>query len=129
MSMIKCRNTKPELVLRKMLLKLGYKGFRRNYKLFGKPDLVFVKRRVVLFVDGCFWHKCPKCFKTPETNKSFWKTKIDANVKRDKVVNKQLKELGWEVIRIWEHEIENKKLTSRIFMKLKTIGNVKRGER
>jgi len=73
--------------------------------LLGKPDIVFPKKKVAVFIDGCFWHKCPKCFKKPATNKVFWMRKIDSNTKRDKVVNADLKKKGWKVIRIWEHEI------------------------
>lgn len=113
MSMIKCSNTKPEISLRKFLFDSGYRGFRLNYKLLGKPDIVFPQKKVALFIDGCFWHKCPKCFKKPETNKKFWRVKIDANVKRDKIVNRLLKKQGWDVIRIWEHEIKNNKLLEK----------------
>lgn len=113
MSMIKCRDTNPEISLRKLLFANGVRGYRINYKLKGKPDVVFPKQKLAVFVDGCFWHKCPKCFVEPRTNKVFWKEKINSNIKRDKDVNKQLKKMGWKIIRIWEHEIKNEKIIKR----------------
>jgi DNA mismatch endonuclease, patch repair protein len=116
MSQIRNRNTKPELLLRKNLWAKGYRGYRINSKIVGKPDIVFNKYKIAIFIDGCFWHKCPKCYKNPKSNKKFWKNKIDGNVKRDIIVNKELKKMGWKVIRIWEHQIENnaQKITDRI---------------
>jgi len=64
-----------------------------------------VSRKVCIFVDGCFWHKCPKCYKEPNSNRSYWIPKLDKNIIRDKKQNKLLKKEGWKVIRIWEHEI------------------------
>ena len=106
MSANKGRNTKPELVLRKKLWALGYR-YRIGHKLVGKPDIVFVSRRVVIFVDGCFWHRCPEHFKMPQNNREFWERKIARNVARDKEVNEKLAEEGWKVIRIWEHDLRS----------------------
>ena len=103
MSMIKGKNTKLEISLRKMLSSYGIKGYRINSKLLGKPDIVFSKYKIAVFADGCFWHKCPDCYKEPKNNKKFWKTKISGNVNRDKKVNKILKKEGWLVLRFWEH--------------------------
>lgn len=103
MSRIKCKNTKPELVIRKLLSSNGIRGYRLNYKLTGKPDIVFTKYKLAIFIDGCFWHKCPKCFISPDKNKIFWKKKINGNVQRDNDVNKILKKEGWTVLRFWEH--------------------------
>lgn len=122
MSMIKGRDTKPEVFLRKLLSEKGIRGYRLYYNLLGKPDIVFPKNRIAIFIDGCFWHKCPKCFIKPETNRKFWNKKIDSNVKRDEIVNTELKEEGWEVIRIWEHELKNQKLVKR-----KIINRIKNG--
>lgn len=113
MSQIKGKDTQPEIILRKALLSAGLKGCRLHYKLPGKPDIVFPKKKITLFIDGCFWHKCPKCFIKPETNKSFWNKKIDSNVKRDGIVNSELKRKGWEIIRIWEHELRKEKIIKR----------------
>ncbi len=103
MSMIKGKNTKPELIIRKLLSSNGIRGYRINYKLPGKPDIVFTKYKLAIFIDGCFWHKCPKCFIEPDKNKEFWKNKINGNVKRDKKVNRVLKKDGWKVLRFREH--------------------------
>lgn len=106
MSKIKGRDTKPELLLRKALWQLGYR-YRLRSGLPGKPDIVFVGLRTVIFVDGCFWHKCPDHFTPPTTRASFWQAKIDANVERDYTSNEALGSQGWRVIRIWEHEIKS----------------------
>lgn len=122
MSQIRARNTQPEIILRKAIFSTGIRGYRLHYKLAGKPDIVFPKRKIVIFIDGCFWHKCPKCFKKPDTNKKFWKVKIDSNVARDRIVNVVLKKDGWKILRIWEHELENQKLIKR-----KIIDRIKNG--
>ena len=106
MSQIKASNTKPELALRKALWQLGYR-YRIKTKLKGNPDLVFVSLKTAVFVDGCFWHKCPDHFKPPKTRASFWHEKISANVTRDQANNQALRSQGWRVIRIWEHEIKS----------------------
>jgi|SRR3989338_9177653 len=113
MSRISGRNTQPEILLRKSLSGAGIRGYRLQYKLIGKPDIVFSKKKIAIFIDGCFWHKCPKCFIKSETNKSFWNKKIDSNAKRDGIVNSELKRKGWEIIRIWEHEIRKEKIIKR----------------
>jgi len=113
MSMIKGENTKPEIALRKLLFARGLRGYRLHYRLPGKPDIVFPKSRIAIFIDGCFWHKCPKCFVKPVTKRKFWEKKIDSNIKRDKIVNRELKKNKWKVLRIWEHEIKNEKTIKR----------------
>lgn len=106
MSNIRGRNTQPELSIRKVLWSKGYR-YRLQNKLPGKPDLVFVTAKVAVFVDGCFWHRCPEHYTSPKTRSDFWEKKIAGNVERDKKVCTKLKELGWMVLRFWEHEIEN----------------------
>jgi len=108
MSRIRSKNTSPELNLRKTLWNKGYR-YKIHYKLPGKPDIVFASKKVAVFVDGCFWHKCPKCYIEPKSNKRYWLPKIEKNVKKDKENNKALKNLGWKVVRIWEHEIQKDK--------------------
>ncbi|WP_404995886.1 very short patch repair endonuclease [Burkholderia cepacia] len=81
-------------------------GWRRRQPLFGKPDFVFRKARVCVFVDGCFWHGCPKCSRLPSSNVEYWSTKIERNKTRDRLVSKSLKHDGWRVLRIWEHELK-----------------------
>lgn len=105
MSQIKGKNTKPEVAMRKALWGLGYRYRIRN-RLPGKPDLVFISLRTVVFIDGCFWHKCPDHFVQPKTRAQFWLEKINGNVARDQRNNDILRSEGWKVVRIWEHEIK-----------------------
>lgn len=104
MSRIRGRDTKPEIILRKALWGHGYR-YRIKNKLPGKPDIVFVKNRIAIFVDGCFWHCCPEHYVPPKTRSAFWRKKISGNVERDKKNNALLDESGWKVLRIWEHEV------------------------
>jgi DNA mismatch endonuclease (patch repair protein) len=106
MSRIRAKNTGPEVKLRKLLFAEGVRGYRIHFNLPGKPDIVFTKKKIVIFIDGCFWHKCPVCFQEPETRKEFWMKKINSNVERDEKIDNQLLKQGWIVIRIWEHEIK-----------------------
>ena len=106
MSRIHGKNTSPELKLRKMLWEAGIRGYRVHYKLPGKPDIVFTRKKTAVFVDGCFWHKCPVCFRPPATNAEFWNEKLQKNVERDLRVTQELETLGWVVLRFWEHEIK-----------------------
>lgn len=82
-------------------------GWRRNQKVFGKPDFTFWKQRVVVFVDGCFWHGCPVHATKPKNNVEFWEKKLGKNKERDQFVTAQLAKKNWKVIRIWEHELRN----------------------
>lgn len=106
MARIKSKNTGPELVLRKLLSQNKVSGYKLHYKIFGRPDLAFPKKRLAVFIDGCFWHKCPLCFVKPTSQIEFWKEKIKNNIKRDKRVNKFLKKNNWKFLRIWEHELK-----------------------
>jgi len=106
MSRIRGKNTKPELQLRKALWSAGLR-YRLKSELPGRPDIVFRAGKVAIFVDGCFWHKCPEHFQWPKTRTKFWKDKINRNVERDEEVTDQLKLTGWTVMRIWEHEISD----------------------
>lgn len=108
MSAVKGKGNKStELALAKLFRQNGVSGWRRNYPgVFGKPDFVFPKEKIAVFVDGCFWHGCRKHRTIPTTNREFWSNKITANGMRDGRVNRELKKSGWEVIRFWEHEIE-----------------------
>jgi len=105
MSRVRGRNTKPEILLRKALWKDGFR-YRLKSKLPGKPDLVFASARVVVFVDGCFWHGCPEHGTIPVTNKRFWKKKLARNIERDREVAEVLAESGWLVMRFWTHELK-----------------------
>lgn len=104
MSRIRGRDTTPEVMLRKELWRLGLR-YRIHHGLPGRPDIVFPSRRVVVFVDGCFWHRCPLHWKAPKTNAEFWERKIAWNQVRDERVNRDLEAAGWRVVRIWEHQV------------------------
>ncbi|MFC1601777.1 very short patch repair endonuclease [Candidatus Sumerlaeota bacterium] len=106
MSCVKARGNKStELKLVAIFRKYGIKGWRRNYDLTGKPDFVFPKSRLAVFVDGCFWHGCPNHCRIPTSNKDYWVAKITGNKKRDRKVSKSLRAAGWTVVRLWEHEL------------------------
>lgn len=82
------------------------KGWRRKMQLPGRPDLVFPKQRVAVFLDGCFWHGCPSCYAAPKSNKQYWIPKIARNIARGKRISSELRTAGWFVLRIWEHQIQ-----------------------
>lgn len=106
MSLIRGRgNKETELALIKIFRRLHISGWRRNQIVFGKPDFVFPKLKVAVFVDGCFWHCCPKHQTKPANNRAFWRKKLAANVARDGLVTRTLRRAGWRVVRIWEHEL------------------------
>lgn len=99
-------NKSTELKLIKFFKEYNIKGWRRKYPLTGNPDFVLSKCRLAIFVDGCFWHGCKNHCRIPESNRQYWVSKIDKNIKRDKKINKELKENQWMIIRIWEHELK-----------------------
>lgn len=107
MSKIRGKDTKPEMSLRRALWGVGLRYRLKNkYKLPGRPDIIFPRKKVVVYVDGCFWHRCPLHFQAPTGNKDFWKNKIDGNVERDRRYNEIILAMGWTVLRVWEHEIK-----------------------
>jgi DNA mismatch endonuclease (patch repair protein) len=104
-------DTGPEIALRSELHARGFR-FRKDYALrFAdrviRPDVVFTRPRIAVFVDGCFWHCCPLHGTKPRVNRGYWGPKLDRNVARDRLVNQLLKNEGWFVIRAWEHEAPN----------------------
>lgn len=110
MSLIRGKDTKPEVLVRKYLFSKGLR-YRKNDKRFpGHPDIVFPKYRTVIFVHGCFWHGHEGCryFRLPSTNVEFWKAKISRNRERDKKDAAELDKLGWKVITVWECRIRRK---------------------
>lgn len=104
----RARDTRPELVLRRALCKEGIKGYRLNWKKApGRPDIAFPAKRIAVFVNGCFWHRCPYCrLDLPRSHRSFWKRKFRSNVRRDRIKTLQLKSDGWKVLTIWECRLE-----------------------
>jgi DNA mismatch endonuclease (patch repair protein) len=107
MSSIMGTDTRPEMEMRKALHRLGYRySLRHRFpEIRCTPDITMVSRKTVIFVDGCFWHRCPKCFKAPKSHKRYWGPKIERNVRRDKEQTRWLRRQGWTVIRVWEHQI------------------------
>jgi len=104
----KAKDTRPEVILRQALWKSGLRGYRLHPKqLPGRPDITFTKGKVAIFINGCFWHRCPSCdLPLPKSNTTFWKTKFEANVARDKKKLQALKDFGWRPIVIWECKIK-----------------------
>ena len=128
MSRIKGENTKPEETVRKLLWGKGYR-YRKNYsKLPGKPDIVFLGKKKLIFINGCFWHHhdC-KYFVWPKTREEFWRKKIGDTVERDQRNYRNLRELGWEIFIIWECEIKSitpEELLSRLITFLESTNNL-----
>jgi DNA mismatch endonuclease (patch repair protein) len=81
-------------------------GWRRHLPLPGKPDFVFRRERVAVFVDGCFWHGCPRCYRLPQDNRAYWKAKVEGNRGRDLRATRSLRSQGWTVLRVWEHMLK-----------------------
>ena len=109
MSANKGKSTKPEIAFRKLLFEKGYRGYRVNYqKLPGTPDIVYLKHRIAIFINGCYWHRCPYCnLASPKTHEEFWKDKFLKNIERDRKNYDVLISMGWKVMIIWECEIKN----------------------
>ena len=101
------KDTKPELMLRMLLREAGYPGYRLQWKVPGRPDICYPGRKVAIFVNGCFWHRCPICnLPLPKNNHDFWVDKFNHNVSRDRSNTKALEDEGWTVVTIWECEIK-----------------------
>ncbi|WP_315805462.1 very short patch repair endonuclease [Bradyrhizobium sp. SZCCHNS3002] len=115
MSRIRSRDTKPELVLRRELHRLGLRYTLGNKRLPGKPDLVLPRHKAAVFVHGCFWHRHPGCniATTPKSNTPYWQEKFDRNVSRDARVRAELESQGWRVFVVWECELQSGKRSSR----------------
>ena len=124
MSRIRAKNTKPEKEVRSILHRMGYR-FRIHVKdLPGTPDIVLKKYNTVIFCHGCFWHRHMGCKRatTPKTNREYWENKFLRNVQRFKTVKKQLKDLGWNVLVVWECELTNRdSLTLRLKSELERM--------
>jgi DNA mismatch endonuclease (patch repair protein) len=101
-------DTRPERALRSALHRQGER-FRKDFSIRAgdvrvRPDIVFTRRRLAVFVDGCFWHRCPQHATSPRSNSEYWRTKLDGNVARDRRNDAALRADGWSVLRVWEHE-------------------------
>ena len=104
MARVRSRNTDPETALRRALRARGLR-YRLEAPLPGSPDIVFVRAKLAVFVDGCFWHGCPMHYTKPVRNADFWDRKLTRNVDRDRKADAELLALGWTVVRIWEHDV------------------------
>ena len=100
-------NRTTEEALASAFRRLGVKGWCRHVDLPGKPDFVFRKQRLAVFVDGCFWHNCPKHGHIPHSNREYWRKKLKRNQERDRDTNRELRKRGWRVLRIWEHSVKD----------------------
>jgi len=114
MSAIRSKGNKAtELKLASILRARGFRGWRRHQRVFGNPDFVFRGVRLALFVDGCFWHGCPKHGRKPESNRGYWLPKLERNQHRDRVVTKHLRQAGWRVVRLWAHDLDTPGVVTR----------------
>ena len=99
-------NKTTELKLLALFREHKVTGWRRHQPLPGKPDFAFPKAKLAVFVDGCFWHRCPEHGVLPKANRDWWREKLDRNVSRDRLKDEELVALGWSVVHVWEHEEE-----------------------
>ena len=101
------KDTKPELMLRKALREAGFPGYRLQWKVPGCPDICYPGRKVAIFVNGCYWHRCPMCnLGIPKHNAGFWTEKFERNVARDALKTAELEGMGWRVITVWECRVK-----------------------
>ena len=117
MAAVHAKNTKPEMAVRKLVHAMGYRYRLHKKEIVGRPDLVFARRRKIIFVHGCFWHRHEGCKKasTPKTRPEFWQEKFDANVARDEQTERTLVGEGWKVLTIWQCELnDTERLTRRL---------------
>lgn len=112
-------NQSTELRLIQIMREYQIRGWRRGAALIGKPDFVFPKKHVAVFVDGCFWHGCPKCCTSkPRSNVEYWDKKIRSNRERDRRVARNLRRQGWHVLRIWEHRLAKSDIVARALIRM-----------
>lgn len=104
MSAQRTRNTKPEVALRSELHRRGVRYQLHRRDLPGRPDIVLVRARLAVFVDGCFWHRCPEHYVAPRANAEWWQAKLEATVNRDRRADLSLADVGWDSMHVWEHE-------------------------
>jgi DNA mismatch endonuclease, patch repair protein len=115
MSAIRAKgNRSTEARMASVLRSAKLKGWRRHVTIYGTPDFIWPGKKVALFVDGCFWHGCPKCYKPPGHNKTFWRQKVEGNRRRDQRVSSRLRRSGWRVLRVWECQVGSRRTLNRI---------------
>lgn len=108
MSRVRSRDSKIEVAFRRELWRRGYRYLKNSKRYFGTPDVVLPKHKTVVFIDSCFWHGCKKHCRIPSSRKEYWNDKINRNRKRDKTVNRYYRDIQWQIIRIWEHDLKRK---------------------
>src|ERR1700687_6349881 len=111
-------NATTEIAFKCLLRNARISGWRRHLTLPGKPDFVFRSQRLAVFIDGCFWHGCPRCYRMPEDNRPYWKAKVLSNRRRDQRRSRQLRSLKWQVLRIWEHSLKSPRGRARVLARL-----------
>jgi DNA mismatch endonuclease (patch repair protein) len=115
-------NKATELKLASILRAYRITGWRRHLQILGSPDFAFRKSKLAIFVDGCFWHYCPLHGHMPRGKRAFWRKKLERNQARDRRITTELRRTGWNVIRLWEHQLGNgERVASRLLRKLASI--------
>ena len=121
MSAIRSKHARTtERALRMALIRARIRGWQLHADLPGKPDIFFADQKIAVFVDGCFWHFCPKCGHIPRTRQAFWKAKLDRNTRRDRRTKRALRTGGIRVIRVWEHQLRPAINLDRVILRLRT---------
>ncbi len=120
MSRVKNRDTRPEMLVRSVVHRLGFRFRLHDRDLPGHPDIILPRHRKIIFVHGCFWHSHPQCprAKRPDDNRDFWEQKLSRNVERDASNQKKLSEIGWDVLVVWECETKD---AARLLRKLESF--------
>lgn len=107
MRAVRSNNSKMEVAFRRLLFSKGIR-YRKNVSdLPGKPDIAIKNKKLVIFLDSCFWHGCPQHLRRPQSNQDYWNRKVEINIERDQKINSEYKKLKWKILRFWEHEIKN----------------------
>jgi len=110
-------NASTELRMAAFLRQHNITGWRRHCSLVGRPDFIFRSAKLAVFVDGCFWHGCPRCYRAPKSARAYWRQKVCRNKKRDSEVTRALRKRGWKVVRVWECQLASPKNLMRLFKK------------
>jgi DNA mismatch endonuclease (patch repair protein) len=119
MSRIRSKWTKPEVAVHNALKAYGI-GHKMHPKIAGSPDVIIQKYKTAIFINGCFWHRCPKHYRQPESNVAFWRKKAEDNVRRDRRNIAALRRSGWKVITIWEHDLPRNSMKAAAALLIKT---------
>jgi DNA mismatch endonuclease (patch repair protein) len=106
MKAVKSKNSKMEVKFRSTLWRLGFRFYKNVGTMPGKPDIVFPRKKIIIFLDSCFWHGCPLHLRLPSSNVEYWQAKINRNQSRDEKINNIYSEMNWRIFRIWEHELK-----------------------